>query len=84
MVVDPTPNHTRVYAQNAEAGRDAATVGGGQEWSVSTFLLNAALLEEYVKQAKEREEEISRLRLEIQVILFFFLDVPVGAACSNA
>ena len=47
--------------------REAATVGGGQEWSVSTFLLNAALLEEYVKQAKDREDIIAALRLELEM-----------------
>ena len=46
---------------------EAATVGGGQEWSVSTFLLNAALLEEYVKQAKDREDIIAALRLELEM-----------------
>ena len=30
---------------------EAATVGGAKEWSVSTFLLNSALLEEYIQQA---------------------------------
>jgi len=39
------------------AGEKAASIGGAQEWSVSTFLLNSALLEEYIQQASVVKRE---------------------------
>ena len=63
---------------SAEGGQIAFCFRSGQEDSrrgrncgrrarVSTFLLNAALLEEYVKQAKDREDIIAALRLELEM-----------------
>ena len=50
------------------AGGKTSTEGGrvGNKWSVTEFLLNTALLEEYIQQAADREDAIVQLRLDLQ------------------
>jgi hypothetical protein len=50
------------------AGGKTSTESGrvGNKWSVTEFLLNTALLEEYIQQAADREDAIVQLRLDLQ------------------
>ena len=58
-------NKLPAVAERARKRGEEISVGGAQAWSVSTYLLNAALLEEY--SPAEREEQIKKLRQEVQV-----------------